>query len=319
MPSLNRRRVTTRDTSPTTECHLSKDFNSKILQVLWELKKKGRADTTIKNVSKALYVLAKQCNLNNPDSVKTFIATLDRKNGYKKALTFAYDNYVKTHGLQWERPNYWVASKLPRIPQETQIDLIISNASLKLATATSISKDTGLRPIELLNLTLRNIDLTKGAVYPETAKHGSPRVLKLKNTTLNLLNKYLASQNIGINDKLFGYWNTDKYGDNFRKVRNRVAKKLGDESIKSIRLYDLRHFFATMLYQRTRDILFVKQQLGHRNIKNTMIYTQLLQFENDDAYTCKVAQNVEQDKELIENGFEYVTERDGLKIYRKRK
>ncbi len=46
---------------------------------------------------------------------------------------------------------------------------------------------------------------------------------------------------------------------------------------------------------------------------------QLLQFEKDNNYTCKVAQNVEQDKELVENGFEYVTERDGLKICRKRK
>jgi len=74
-----------------------------------------------------------------------------------------------------------------------------------------------------------------------------------------------------------------------------------------------------MLYKRTRDILYVQQQLGHRNIKNTLIYTQLLQCEQDDNYTCRVAQDVKQDKELIEAGFEYVTERDGLKIYRKRK
>jgi len=31
-----------------------------------------------------------------------------------------------------------------------------------------------------------------------------------------------------------------------------------------------------MLYHKTRDILYVKQQLGHRNIENTMIYTQLI-------------------------------------------
>ena len=39
----------------------------------------------------------------------------------------------------------------------------------------------------------------------------------------------------------------------------------------------------------------------------------------DDNYACKVAQNVEQATELIENGFEYVTEIDGLKLFRKRK
>ena len=297
-----------------------KDFKSKILTVLWELKKNGRADATIKNIGKRLRVLAKSCDLDNPEQVKTFIAILDRKNGYKKALTFAYDNYVKIHGLQWQRPNYWVASKLPKIPLESQIDLIISNASLKLATAISISKDTGLRPIELVNLKVKDIDLTKGAVYPETAKHGSPRILKIQNTTLNLLNKYLASRHFGVNDKLFTWWNSHKYGQCFRETRNKVAKKMCNESIKSIRLYDLRHFFATMLYKRTKDILFVRQQLGHRNIKNTLKYTQLLQFENDDNYTCKVAQNAEQATQLIENGFEYVaTTPEGLMLFRKRK
>ncbi len=59
--------------------------------------------------------------------------------------------------------------------------------------------------------------------------------------------------------------------------------------------------------------------MGHKKIETTLIYTQLLQFEKGDNYTCKVAQNVEQATELIENGFEYVTEMDGLKLFRKRK
>ena len=208
---------------------------------------------------------------------------------------------------------------MPKIPTEAKIDLIIASASKKLATAISMSKDTGLRPVELMRLKLRDLDLQKGAVYPETAKHGSPRVLKLKNSTLNRLNKYLANFAIGLNDKIFGCWNGDIYGNRFRKTRNRVAWKMSDPSIKTIRLYDLRHFFATMTYHRTKDILFVKQQMGHKKIETTLIYTQLLQFEQDDNYTCKVAVDIKQDTELIEAGFEYVTERDGLKIYRKRK
>jgi len=45
----------------------------------------------------------------------------------------------------------------------------------------------------------------------------------------------------------------------------------------------------------------------------------LLQFDKDENYTCKVAHNVEQAPELIKNGFEYVTEMDGMKLFRKRK
>ena len=49
-----------------------------------------------------------------------------------------------------------------------------------------------------------------------------------------------------------------------------------------------------------------------------MIYTHLICFESDE-FTVKVAKNLKEDQELIEARFEYVTERDGIKIYRKRK
>ena len=283
------------------------------------MKKKGKADATIKNVNKALKVIAKNCNLDNPEEVTTFLAILDKKNGYKRALCYSYSNYVKVHKLTWNRPNYYQNAKMPKIPLESKIECIMANAPKKLVTAIAISKDTGLRPVELMRLKLKDLDLQKGAVYPETAKHGSPRVLKLKNKTLNILNKYLATVSIGLNDNIFGTWNSDSYGKWFRHSRNKTAEKTQDLSIKTIRLYDLRHFFATMTYHRTKDILFVKQQMGHKKIETTLIYTQLLQFEQDNNYTCKVAQNVEQATELIENGFEYVTEMDGLELFRKRK
>jgi len=293
--------------------------NSKILNVLWELKKSGRRDDTIKNISKCLYRLTKYTNLDDPEAVKTFVATFDRNEGYKRNLIMAYEHYVKTYGLTWTKPKYHEHPKMPKIPLEAKIDLIIAEAPLKLRTAIAISKDTGLRPVELMRITLRDVDLQNGAIYPETAKHGSPRVLKLKNSTLNMLNKYLASRNIAINDKIFGTWNSDRYGKWFRHYRNRASERMQDPSIKNIRLYDLRHYFATMTYHRTKDILFTKQQMGHRKIETTLIYTQLLQFDKDDNYTCKVAQTVEQATDLIENGFEYVTEMDGLKLFRKRK
>jgi len=49
-----------------------------------------------------------------------------------------------------------------------------------------------------------------------------------------------------------------------------------------------------------------------------MLYTQLVSFESDD-YTTRVSTGVKEDRELIEAGFEYVTERDGVEIYRKPK
>jgi pentose-5-phosphate-3-epimerase len=73
-----------------------------------------------------------------------------------------------------------------------------------------------------------------------------------------------------------------------------------------------------MEYHRTKDILHVMQLLGHKSIKNTLVYTHLVDFGGDD-FICKVAKNVDEAKALVESGFDYVTEVDGMKLFRKRK
>ena len=73
---------------------VSHKFTENILKILWELKKSGKAPDTIKNINKCLQRLSKDCDLNNPESVLIFVATLERKNGYKRNLIMAYEHYV---------------------------------------------------------------------------------------------------------------------------------------------------------------------------------------------------------------------------------
>jgi len=104
----------------------------------------------------------------------------------------------------------------------------------------------------------------------------------------------------------------------FLNQRREIAKKLQNPRIDRISFKTLRHWKATMLYARTKDILLVMRTLGHKNIKNTLVYTHLVDFQNDD-YVCKTAKTVDEAKALIEAGFEYVTEFESVKLFRKRK
>jgi len=61
------------------------------------------------------------------------------------------------------------------------------------------------------------------------------------------------------------------------------------------------------------------KQMGHKKIETTLLYTQLVHFNEEDEYTCKTATNITEATQLIENGFEYITEIDGIKLFRKRK
>ena len=60
-----------------------------------------------------------------------------------------------------------------------------------------------------------------------------------------------------------------------------------------------------MEYYRTKDILHVMRLLDHKNINNTLVYTQLVNSENDD-YNSAIAKSIEEAQKLVETGFEYV-------------
>jgi hypothetical protein len=63
--------------------------------------------------------------------------------------------------------------------------------------------------------------------------------------------------------------------------------------------------------------------LGHKSITSTQIYVKLLQTGNREEYVSKVALTLEEAQNLIENGFEYVTDMQigetTYKLFRKRK
>jgi hypothetical protein len=75
-----------------------------------------------------------------------------------------------------------------------------------------------------------------------------------------------------------------------------------------------------MEYSRTLNIKYVQQLLGHKKLENADLYTQLINFQ-DDQYHVAHAKNLEEENRLIEAGFEYMrySDRDEVAIYRKRK
>ncbi len=119
-------------------------------------------------------------------------------------------------------------------------------------------------------------------------------------------------------ERVFGPGKLDHFARWFYVKRRDVSQRLGNPQIRRIGFKTLRHWRASTLYHRTRDILLVQRTLGHKDIRNTLVYTHLIDF-NDDDYACKGARSLEEASKLIEAGFEYVTEIDNTKLFRKRK
>jgi integrase/recombinase XerD len=180
-----------------------------------------------------------------------------------------------------------------------------------------LAMECGLRPVEIGNLTLNDIDLEKGLVSIVSAKHGNPRVLKLKSETQALLTNFVKKRNFGLNDRIFS--SGAVISNTYERLKASVAKKLNDPELKKVRLYDLRHYYATMLYYKSKDILLVKEKLGHKNINNTLIYTHLVNFNDKEEFYSATAKTVEEAAKLIEQGFDCICDVDGVKLFRKRK
>jgi hypothetical protein len=104
----------------------------------------------------------------------------------------------------------------------------------------------------------------------------------------------------------------------FYKIRKRTALRLENPRLLMIGFKTLRLWKATMEYHKTKDIIYVKELIGHENIKNTLVYTHLINCESDE-FSVKVVKTLEEACSLVEAGFEYITEMDGLKLFRKRK
>jgi len=280
------------------------------------MKKDGYSENTIKPIGRRLRNLVKHTDLDKPEKVKELIAKADWSNGYKENMVNAYNHYAVFHCLEWKKPRYQRAFSIKKLPLESDIDLIISYTRTRNRVAFKLVKECGLRPIEVSKLTLKQIDLYKGLVYPETAKGGEARVLRIKKETLALL-KQLVSDIQSINAPIFPSSKTLQ--SNWFKLRKGIAERYSKPELKQIRLYDLRHFYGTMLYHKTKDIVHVQRKMGHRSLKNTLIYIDLADFDNEEEYISKVAQTPEEIQQLIEAGFEYVCQQEGLTFFRKRK
>jgi integrase len=282
------------------------------------MKKNGYAESTIEATGKRLRGLAKNCDMSDPETVKGYVANKSCTNGFKETLVETYDFYVRSVGGQWEKPFYERYDRLPKIPTEERINMLIAKSTKRMALILSMMRDMGTRPVELTWLRVKDVNLENGTVNITSAKHCVGRLLKLRVTTLDMLKQYINKQKLGLDDRIFPI-KSSTISESYRKLRASLSDKLQDPVFKTIRLYDFRHFKASTEYHKSKDLLYVKSVLGHKDLRTTLRYVQLLGDLGNDEYTCKAAKNVTEATQLIETGFEYITTVEGVQLFRKRK
>jgi integrase len=90
--------------------------------------------------------------------------------------------------------------------------------------------------------------------------------------------------------------NLANFRTNLIRRRKQLARSLANPRIQKVTFHSFRHFYASMLFYKTKNILYIKQQLGHRCVENRMVYTELINFESDEWHVAHAKTLYEEDK-----------------------
>lgn len=131
-----------------------------------------------------------------------------------------------------------------------------------------IALECGLRATELLSITVKDVDFAHSLIAIKTLKGSNSRLLPIAKSRVEAIKKHLL-----IDYKVETLAAIPKEMPVFNISYNRleqVWRMFRPSQTKT--LHCLRHTFAVNTYLRTRDIMLVKNALGHRRIDNTMVY-----------------------------------------------
>ena len=265
--------------------------------------------------------IARKCDINKPEEVKTYISNARTKrtnepiqDATKNRLLYCYDKYCQTNGIQWNKPYYKVEEKTPLIPTTQNINLIISNASKKYAPIFTILAEIGCSPNELYHTTQNDIDTEQGIIRIRGTKGHASGAYKLKTITAEMLRQYLAKHR-----QNQPFPKARAQSQVWIDTRKRATQKLCKPELEKIQLRNLRNYSGAQHYHKFKDPIAVMRHLRHKKLETTMHYIRAITIEGEEEYTVKTATNIKEATDLLEHGFTYIQDIEGIKLYRKRK
>jgi integrase/recombinase XerD len=187
------------------------------------------------------------------------------------AIKFYFYEILKKESFFITIPRPKKHAKLPKVIHAIDIRKIFEvTQNLKHNTMLKLSYGMGLRVSEIINLKITAIDSKAMQVLIERAKGKKDRYANLPESILEQLRKYFIAYQP--KEYLFeGQYGGPYSARSAQQVFKDALQKAGIN--KSVSFHSLRHSYATHLLENGTDIRFIKELLGHNDIKTTLIYT----------------------------------------------
>jgi integrase len=258
----------------STNPPLSQNILGEIVSFALWMKKQGYRDSTVRGCVRVLRSVARRADLLEPESAKAYLATAKLSEARKALIVQHLARFYAHRQIPFDKPRYVSVDTLPFIPIKSEVDRLISGVGKKTAAYLQLLKETGARAGEAWNPRWIDINSQQGTVTITPEKGSRARHLKVTGSLTVMLDHLPhRSEYVFRNPAIDKSESLDDFSRNFSAQRRKIAEKLQNPRMLRISFKTLRHFKATMEYQKTKDILHVMRILGHRNIQNTLVYT----------------------------------------------
>lgn len=265
---------------------LSKENFTALEKFIDQLKLKAYSVSTIRTYRneflQLLQVLKTKCvNDLTPDDLRRYMVYAMEKQGIKEntahsrlnSLKFYFEQVLGREKFFWEIPRPKKPMQLPNVLGEKELARLfnaLKNLKHKAILFTAYS--AGLRVSEAVGLRISAIDSDRMQIKIEAAKGKKDRYVGLSPVLLDILRSYIKNSKPRPIKYLF---ESDNAGEAYssrsaQKIFQRAKEIAGIR--KEVSFHSLRHSFATHLLEKGIDIRFIKDILGHFDIRTTERY-----------------------------------------------
>lgn len=213
--------------------------------------------------------------------IEAYLLERQKKNSYSEsdinahinAIKFYYEQVLGKERMLFYLPRPERPMQLPRVLGEHELEKlfrVVRNLKHKTILLTAFS--CGLRVSEVIKLRWRDIDTERMQIFIERSKGKKDRYVSLSPVLSDVLSSYRKW--VGKKDMVY-IFEGQEAGKHYsarsaQTIFNRAVRDAGID--KNVTFHSLRHSYATHLLEKGVDIKYIKELLGHFDIKTTERY-----------------------------------------------
>ena len=189
------------------------------------------------------------------------------------ALKFYYENVLGREKFFFDIPRPKKPLLLPKILNESELKRMFSAVkNIKHKAILFTAYGAGLRVGEVVRLRICDIDSKRMEIFVQRAKGKKDRVVNLSMLVLDILRQYIKLERPRPVYYLFN--GPDGRGPYSERSAQKIFQRAKDMAgiKKEVGFHSLRHSFATHLLEKGIDVKYIKELLGHFDIRTTERY-----------------------------------------------